>query len=167
MNKTRPNTQRLTARDVDAVCALARTVWQSTYPSLISQAQIDAMLADRYAPIRIREQMDDPRHGWWVARQDHILVGFAHAILDETSCKLDKLYVHPAQQRRGIGAALLHAVEDWARRQQAHRLRLQVNRGNTQAIAAYRKYGFRLVESRVFDIGHGFVMDDHVMELPL
>jgi GNAT superfamily N-acetyltransferase len=85
-------------------------------------------------------------------------------MLDESGCKLDKLYVHPGHQRHGIGAALEKTVEDWARRQRARRLWLQVNRGNTQAIAAYRKYGFRIVESRVFDIGGGFVMDDHLME---
>ena len=156
--------QRLTENDVGAVSALARTVWQATYPALISQAQIDAMLADRYAPPRIREQMDNPRHAWRVARQDDALTGFAHAMLDENGCKLDKLYVHPAQQRRGIGAALLREIEAWARAQQARRLWLQVNRGNAQAIRAYAKYGFRIVESRVFDIGNGFVMDDHVME---
>ena len=72
--------------------------------------------------------------------------------------------MHPERQRGGIGAALLQAVEDWARRQQRPRLWLQVNRGNAQAIRAYEKYGFRIVESRVFDIGDGFVMDDHVME---
>jgi GNAT superfamily N-acetyltransferase len=102
-----------------------------------------------------------------VAREGGALVGFAHALLDQSVCKLDKLYVHPDRQRRGIGAILLHAVEDWARRQQAQRLRLQVNRGNAQAIRAYEKYGFRIVESRVFDIGNGFVMDDHVMERSL
>ena len=164
MNDLHPNVQRLVAAEIDAVYALARSVWQATYPSLISQAQIDAMLADRYAPIRIREQMDDPRHGWWVARQDHTMLGFAHAILDETGCKLDKLYVHPDHQRRGIGAALLYAAQDWARSRQASRLRLQVNRGNAQAVRAYEKYGFRIVEARVFDIGGGFVMDDYVME---
>ncbi|MBW8457808.1 MAG: GNAT family N-acetyltransferase [Thiobacillus sp.] len=164
MNDAPPSLQRLTAADVDAVSALARVVWLATYPSLISQAQIDAMLADRYAPQRIREQLDDHRQAWWAARQNHTLVGFAHAMLDESGCKLDKLYVHPGHQRHGIGAALEKTVEDWARRQRARRLWLQVNRGNTQAIAAYQKYGFRIVESRVFDIGGGFVMDDHVME---
>lgn len=164
MNDTQPSVQRLTAADVDAVGALARTVWQATYPPLISQAQIDAMLADRYAPARIREQLDDPHHAWWNARRGDALSGFAHALLDESGCKLDKLYVHPERQRGGIGAALLQAVEDWARRQQRPRLWLQVNRGNAQAIRAYEKYGFRIVESRVFDIGDGFVMDDHVME---
>ncbi|MDP2057339.1 MAG: GNAT family N-acetyltransferase [Thiobacillus sp.] len=164
MNDAQPSLHRLTVVDIDAVSALARVVWQATYPPLISQAPIDAMLADRYAPARVREQLDDPGHAWWVARQDPALAGFAHAIRDETGCKLDKLYVHPAQQRRGIGAALVRAVEDWARRQQARHLWLQVNRGNTQAIRAYEKYGFQIVASRVFDTGNGFVMDDHVME---
>jgi len=167
MNDAQPSLQRLTADDIDAVSALARTVWQATYLPLISQAQIDAMLADRYAPQCIREQLDDPRHAWWVARQSQALAGFAHAILDESGCKLDKLYVHPIQQRRGIGAALLQAIAGWARAQQARRLWLQVNRGNAQAIRAYEKYGFHIVESRVFDIGNGFVMDDHVMEREL
>jgi ribosomal protein S18 acetylase RimI-like enzyme len=165
MNDARP--QRLKAGDVDAVSALARVVWQATYPPLVSQAQIDAMLADRYAPARIREQLDDPLQAWWGAWQDDALIGFAHAMRDETGCKLDKLYVHPDSQRRGIGAALLREVEDWARQQQIRHLWLQVNRGNAQAIRAYEKYGFRIIASRVFDIGNGFVMDDHVMECVL
>lgn len=167
MHDARPTLQRLSAEEIDAVTALARVVWQATYPPLISQAQIDAMLADRYAPARIREQLDDPRHAWWVARQDPMLVGFAHALRDETGCKLDKLYVRPDSQHQGIGSALVNAIEDWARQQQARRLWLQVNRGNTQAIHAYEKYGFRIVASQVFDIGNGFVMDDHVMERAL
>src|SRR5574340_637487 len=164
MREAQFSIDRLTLREVDALCTLARIIWQATYPPLISQAQIDAMLADRYAAERIREGLEDPRQAWWVARRDHVLAGFAHAILDERGCKLDKLYVHPDLQRHGIGAALLSKVADWARSHPARCLWLQVNRGNAQAIRAYLKYGFRIVESRVFDIGGGFVMDDHVME---
>lgn len=164
MNETEPAIHRLSRDEVDAVSALARVVWQATYPALISQAQIDAMLADRYAPERMRAQLDDPRHAWRVASEGGVPVGFAHATVDDSGCKLDKLYVHPDRQRHGIGAALLREIEDWARGRQARRLWLQVNRGNTQAVRAYEKYGFGIVESRVFDIGDGFVMDDHVME---
>ncbi|HSJ82006.1 MAG TPA: GNAT family N-acetyltransferase, partial [Thiobacillus sp.] len=61
MHDARAKVSPLTAAEADAVSALARTVWQATYPALISQAQIDAMLADRYAPQHIRAQLDDPR----------------------------------------------------------------------------------------------------------
>jgi ribosomal protein S18 acetylase RimI-like enzyme len=167
MNEAPLHLNRLERPDVDGVSALARVVWQATYPALISQAQIDAMLADRYAPSSILKQLEDPRQAWWGASLKQVRVGFAHAKLDGADCKLDKLYVHPDNQRHRIGSLLLDAVRNWARQHQAHRLWLQVNRGNTQAIAAYLKYGFRIAESRVFDIGGGFVMDDHVMEQTL
>ena len=44
---------------------------------------------------------------------------------------------------------------------------LAVNKRNTTAIGSYRKYGFVVRESIVDDIGHGFVMDDYVMEKKL
>ncbi|OYW40821.1 MAG: GNAT family N-acetyltransferase [Hydrogenophilales bacterium 12-61-10] len=165
---------RLTPYEVEAVSALARGVWQATYPALITQAQIDFMLADRYAATHIHAQLDDPRHAWWGAFAGEMLAGFAHASLNSADillggadAKLDKLYVHPDRQRHGIGSALLTTVQDWARAHHARRLWLQVNRGNMPAIAVYQKHGFRIIESRVFDIGHGFVMDDHVMEKTL
>jgi len=165
MDETLPH--RMTPQEVDAVCALARLIWQATYPALISQAQIDAMLADRYAAGRMRAQLDDPDHAWWVVKRNQATAGFVHALREGAYCKLDKLYVHPGYQRQGIGTLLLRAAASWARQQQARCLRLQVNRGNTQAIAAYLAFGFSIIESRVFDIGDGFVMDAHVMEFPL
>lgn len=165
MNEAAPRIRPLVANDIDAVSALSRTVWQATYPPLISQAQIDAMLADRYNAARIQSQLNDPQQAWWGAEVNQTLTGFAHAMCENDRIKLDKLYVHPSWQRRGIGHALLLAVQDWAAQQQIPCIWLQVNRGNTQAIAAYQQYGFHIVESRVFDIGNGFVMDDHIMEL--
>jgi len=43
---------------------------------------------------------------------------------------------------------------------------LNVNRFNN-ARWFYEKIGFRVVRDEVIDIGQGFVMDDHVMELPI
>jgi len=40
---------------------------------------------------------------------------------------------------------------------------LAVNKGNSNAIAAYRKQGFSIRDSVSVDIGGGFVMDDFIM----
>ncbi len=44
---------------------------------------------------------------------------------------------------------------------------LQVNKRNANAINSYQKYGFVVREVTVDDIGHGYVMDDYVMEKKL
>ena len=41
---------------------------------------------------------------------------------------------------------------------------LAVNKRNDKAIGSYKKYGFIVREAITDDIGHGFVMDDFVME---
>jgi len=41
---------------------------------------------------------------------------------------------------------------------------LTVNKNNTDAIAAYKKIGFRMSDLIKIDIGNGFFMDDFVME---
>ena len=152
---------------IDAMQLLARSIWQTTYATLISQTQIDFMLADRYAAARIRAQLNNPDHLWRLDWWNSEMVGFAHACIETSACKLEKLYIHPHYQRRGIGGALLAAVKSFAREHDATRLWLQVNRGNAPAIAAYQKHGFLIREARVFDIGDGFVMDDYVMDVVL
>ena len=43
-------------------------------------------------------------------------------------------------------------------------IRLWVNRLNRGSIAAYLRLGFTVHHDECNDIGHGYVMDDHVME---
>jgi GNAT superfamily N-acetyltransferase len=159
--------RRLKADEAERLAGLARDIWLRHYPAIISLEQIDYMLNQRYAPDLIRAQLASPDNGWWVAEQDGTLVGFAHVMLMEDRCKLDKLYIDPHHQRRGLGAALLEQAKAWTRKAGRTRLTLQVNRHNSLALSAYRKYGFVTTEARVFDIGGGFVMDDYLMELKL
>ena len=52
------------------------------------------------------------------------------------------LGVRPSHRARGIGFALLTALEDWARAASCHRLSLRVVTTNTPALALYRRAGF-------------------------
>lgn len=157
----------LAEADVDALCSLAREIWNAHYPGIISQEQIDFMLAQRYVPDAIHS--DKPGQYWDVARIDDQLAGFAHSFAadEATSWKLDKLYVHPAWQRKGVGFALLHEAKNHASAAGARRLVLRVNKHNGIALAAYAKYGFRIYGEHMLDIGNGFVMDDYLLEMEM
>ncbi|MDQ5878269.1 MAG: diamine N-acetyltransferase, partial [Pseudomonadota bacterium] len=77
--------------------------------------------------------------------------------------KLDKVYVHPARQRSGVGGALIERVAAHGRAAGCDTLILAVNKQNAKAIAAYEKRGFSVREAVRVDIGGGFVMDDFIM----
>lgn len=153
--------------EVGAIAELAREIWQAAYLELIGQAQIDYMLAQRYSAAHMQQELQRPDI-WW--QQLHLAgerVGFSSCHLlehdGEREMKLDKLYVHPAHQRHGLGGRLIAHACDLARSQQCRALILAVNKGNAPALAAYHRHGFQVRESVKVDIGGGFVMDDFVM----
>ena len=155
----------VSAADVDAIAALARVVWQHTYPGIISQEQIDYMLAQRYQPQLVLQELQMP-HIWWDQLTiDGQLAGFVSCLLGTTAgeMKLDKLYVDPDRQRLGIGARLVDQVVARALAAGCTTLILAVNKNNERAIAAYLRQGFTVRESVCVDIGSGFVMDDFIM----
>ena len=155
----------VTASGVEAVAALARRVWQHTYPGIISQEQIDYMLDQRYRPQLMRDELAMTNVWWDQLAVDGQLAGFISCQLTATAgeMKLDKLYVDPLRQRLGIGTRLTDHVVARARAEACQTLILAVNKNNAQAIAAYQKQGFAIRESVRVDIGGGFVMDDFIM----
>ena len=157
----------LTVADIDAVCALAAEIWRAQYPAIIGAAQIEYMLAQRYNPAVVREELARGDLWWDKLLVNGRMVGFASYFLlrDTGAMKLDKLYVHPAHQRSGYGRMLVDRAVTMARACGCDALVLAVNKHNAAALAAYARHGFAVVDSVVKDIGGGFVMDDYVMRL--
>ena len=155
--------------DVDAIAALARIVWQDAYPGIISQAQIDYMLEQRYNTLRLLEELGMPNLWWDKATVDGELAAFASTLTSEKpgELKLDKLYVDPLRQRLGLGGRLIAHVSERALAQGCTTLILAVNKRNEPAIAAYTKHGFVVRDAVRVDIGNDFVMDDFIMEKSL
>ena len=166
MSMTEPVSIRaLEEAEVPALCALARDIWRAHYPGIISVAQIDYMLAERYDEAVIRTELT--RHDlWWDVLLLHgKMTGYTSYFLTDTPgvMKIDKLYLHPDAQRKGYGGQLIAHVTAFAMACGCKRLTLAVNRHNTSAIAAYHKHGFQIAETSVRQIGGGFLMDDYIM----
>lgn len=160
-----PAITSVTAADFGTVAALAETIWRSHYPTMISMAQIDFMLAGRYTPERLSRYLDAADCWLELLTVDGVAVGYCSYALTDTAqeMKLQELYLLPDYRGCGLGSFMLRHVETQARRRGCTALILTVNKGNTDAIAVYRHAGFNVREEAVFDIGNGFVMDDYVM----
>ena len=151
--------------DIDRLVALAAEIWHAHYPAIISAAQIEYMLGQRYSPAVVQAELKR-RDLWW----DQLLVenrmcGFASYFLTANAgeMKLDKLYVDPARQRLGLGGRMIDHLSERALAQRCTTLILAVNKRNERAIGAYRMHGFVEREAVRVDIGNGFVMDDFIM----
>jgi diamine N-acetyltransferase len=163
-----PEIRPLRDNEVPRVSALAGEIWRAHYPGIISEAQIEFMLAERYDEAVIREALKRDDVWWDVFLLGTEMVGYtsyfwADAADSPETIKIDKLYFHPNVQRRGYGGLTIDHV---ARKMAVHgckRLTLAVNRHNKTAIAAYLKNGFHIAETSLKQIGGGFWMDDYIM----
>ena len=122
----------LTGDDVEAVVRLWNATKRDTY-DFIPQEQ-GRSVADDDAFFRARIL---PRCAIWVAVERDAVVGF----LAIAASYLDRLYVHPAAQRRGVGTALLAKAIEIS----PSGIELHTHQKNAKARAFYDKAGFTAV----------------------
>jgi len=144
---------------------LARRIWRACFRGMISDAQLEYMLAQRYEEGVLAATLGREWPRFELLSVDGEPAAFAaHGPQDQPrSWKLHQLYVDPEWQKRGLAGRLLEQVEGAAREHGCAELLLTVNRGNAHARAVYEHRGFVVREAARFDIGGGFVMDDFVM----
>ena len=82
-----------------------------------------------------------------------------------TITKVDKIYVLPNTQGTGAGRFLMDFAFAEAKKAGALGVTLNVNRDN-RATSFYEYYGFKNMYSEDFDIGKGYLMEDHIMYYP-
>ena len=67
--------------------------------------------------------------------------------VDEATCELRKMYIHPEQRGKGYGKRLLEEAISRARRMGFRTMTLETATVLKEAIALYRSYGFKPYES--------------------
>lgn len=83
----------------------------------------------------------------WVAEADDAIVGFLVAARQpQRMGHIITIEVVKSWRRRGVGAALLDAAEDWARRQGLRGVYLETAEDNLDAQQFYQAQGFEKIE---------------------
>ena len=140
--------------DLDAIRALLVETWHDTYDSILGTEQVTAITDDWHSLENLARAIGRPDHAFLLAEVDGRIAGTASATLDGPGhLNLDRIYVRPGMQRRGIGQALLAAIRDAF--PETRSMALEVERRNQIGLAFYRKLGFRDAGQTGTCGGHG------------
>lgn len=152
--------------DIATIQQLAAVTWAEAYKEILSPAQMQYMLDRFYSTPSLLAQMTEQQHGFIIAYEGTEAVAFASygrkSPTEPTVFRLHKIYIHPNQQGKGTGKALLQYIYNDILPQSATALELNVNRHNP-AQHFYAKMGFVITKVEDIDIGHGYWMNDYVM----
>ena len=143
--------------DIPEIKNLLAQAWQETYGDVLSAETIEKVTSVWHNPELFKIQIKDPSIYFVVAQDDDgRLLGMATAVVvDEQTCMLTRLYVHPAFQKRGTGTALMEAAISHF--PNAVKIRIEVLEKNYKARTYYTNNGFVELEKHDESIGNDLV----------
>ena len=126
--------------DVHAVKWLLSETWLHTYGELFSPKTLETVVETWHRPELLAAQIEDPKTYFAVAKQGSAVIGLVTARRTGFGLWIDRLYVHPEQQRLGLGARLLAAAGEAFPGSET--MGLEVEEDNEKGRSFYLKQGF-------------------------
>ncbi len=147
--------RQATARDVDAVRAVAERSWRTDYQPALTRETVETAVNDWYAPERIEAELGAERTMVLVAEQGEELVGFSHATWSDEDATgyILRLYVDPDHRRERIGRALLERTCVDLGAEGVERINAMVLAANEPGGDFYEHFGFEFADERTTTIG--------------
>ena len=159
------NIHQITKDKLEAIQEIAYETWPIAYGDILKKEQLEYML-DRFYSFSSLCDSIDAGHLYYVYKENETYLGFVSVqfMEDGKSMKIQKLYVLPNQQGKGIGEKLFQKVVSKMLGKDVKHLFLNVNRFNI-ALQFYFKMGMKIQKEENIDIGQGYWMEDYVMEM--
>lgn len=148
--------------DARIIHELIHQIYYPTYHEILSRQQIDFMLTKSYTENALKEAMSAGQD-FFILWEDDLPLGFV-AVQNKNDfiLRIEKLYILPGQQGKGLGVKLIDFAAAEAIERQRPMLELNVNRAN-KAYFFYLRQGFRVVKE--VDIPYyGYILDDYIMQ---
>lgn len=155
-----------TEEDIQNIAVLANEIWHEYFPFILSEEQINYMVEKFQSEKAMKYQIEQDGYVYYKILSDNELIGY-FAVREEKEEKalfLSKLYLHKSYRGNGYGTKVFQYLEEYCYNHHFVKIWLTVNKYNESTINAYLKKGFTITDTRVLDIGNGFIMDDYIME---
>ena len=92
------------------------------------------------------------------------IIGSVRAYVDEETCYIGRLFVHPDFQNRGIGTELMNAIERTFN--EAKRFRLFTGHRSDKSIYLYQKLGYKMIEIKRITDGLSIIHMEKASAMP-
>ena len=127
--------------DADTILALQRLAYESEarrYDDWSIPPLVETLAS-------VREHIE--RHAVLKALDGDRIVGSVRGVVTDGVCEVGRLLVHPDRQRRGIGSALLEAIEH--RVPDVDEYELFTGNHSVENLRLYDRHGYRVVRTKV------------------
>lgn len=156
-----------TEEDIQKLADLAYEIWHDYWPIILSDSQIDYMIDKFQSYNAIKYQIEEERYIYNILEDNNNIIGYFGVRPKDNYLFLSKLYIKQDFRGLGCGKSALNKIIQIAQKYNKQSIQLTVNKNNTNTIEAYKKWGFKIIDSVITDIGENFVMDDYIMEYSL
>lgn len=148
-------------KNIKELANLASDIWHEYWTEILSPEQIDYMVENFQSEHAIKKQIENENYSYYFIVENGENAGYFGVSDKSDHLFLSKLYISKNYRRKGLGSKAFEKIKEIAG---SRKIQLTVNKYNSNTIKAYKKWGFKTVNSVVTDIGQGFVMDDYIME---
>lgn len=160
--------------DLQKVHDMAEVVFRHTYRDILSPEQMEYMMEWMYSLPNLHKQTADG-HVFFIATDGMSSCGYVSVQPEGFSedgrriFHLQKIYVMPSEQGRGLGRILFETALSYVRSMMNGApsvVELNVNRSNP-SVDFYKHLGMKILRQGDFHIGNGFYMNDYIMGIEL
>jgi ribosomal protein S18 acetylase RimI-like enzyme len=170
MAETRIRFRTCEPSDLDALRTIAYRTFDDAFRHMNAAANIDAYLDSAFAKARLEEELRTPGSTFLFLYNERTLAGYmklnegraqTHGA-DPDALEIERIYVLRDFQGLGMGRALIEKADEIARKKKKKFLWLGVWEKNENAIAFYKRMGFRKTGTHPFIMGRDH-QTDHLM----
>ena len=143
--------RRAEIRDAEGIARVCSAGWRDTYSGIKEPERIEAVIAEYYAPERIRGEIAarEGWDGWIVAVEGNTVIGAGGGGITEPGVgEVFVLYLDPTRRGEGIGTLLLDAITERQRARGAREQWVSVEPENTKGLPFYYARGFEVCGKR-------------------
>lgn len=153
--------------DLTNLARLAHTIWFEYWGIILEKGQITYMVDKFQSQQAMKNQIENENYSYYFINLNNQNAGYFGVSDKKDYLFLSKLYLLKEFRGKGLGHKAFSKIVQIAKDLNHNKIRLTVNKYNTNTINAYEKWGFKTIDDVVTDIGEGYVMDDYIMEFEI